>query len=190
MKRRIVYYAVCCILLMTGCGKPAVPKEYGYRRIELPVPVYTLSETGNCPYRFLENQCSRIVPVVHGGEPYWIDIHYPAFDARIHCSYKPVRNNLRELSRDAQEFVYSHAIKASAIREHEYNHGDNKVYGILYDLEGNTASPVQFYLTDSVRHFFRGAVYFNCIPNQDSLAPVTEYLRNDITRLMESFEWK
>ena len=65
-----------------------------------------------------------------------------------------------------------------------------KVYGILYDLTGNTASSVQFILTDSVKHFFRGALYFENVPNKDSIAPMSAYIREDVIRLMESFEWK
>jgi gliding motility-associated lipoprotein GldD len=81
-------------------------------------------------------------------------------------------------------------MKASAIPETEYYNHDNRVYGMLYQMKGNTASPIQFYLTDSTKHFFRAALYFNNIPNQDSLAPVIDYLREDIMMMMETFRWK
>ena len=64
------------------------------------------------------------------------------------------------------------------------------MHGILYDLKGNTASNVQFVLTDSTKHFFRGALYFNNVPNKDSIAPMSDYIREDIIHIMESFEWK
>ena len=123
-------------------------------------------------------------------EPYWINIYYPALDATVHCSYKPVNNNLRELTNDALEFVYRNASFANAIPESDYSHPEAKVYGVLFDLEGNTASSCQFFVTDSTRHFFRASVYCNCPPNADSLAPVYNYLRTDIIKMVETFEWK
>jgi len=71
-----------------------------------------------------------------------------------------------------------------------FENPEKKVYGILYDLTGNTASSVQFVLTDSTKHFFRGALYFENVPNKDSIAPMSAYIREDVIRLMESFEWK
>jgi hypothetical protein len=72
----------------------------------------------------------------------------------------------------------------------EYMHPEAKVYGVLFDLEGNTASSCQFFITDSTHHFFRASVYCNCPPNADSLAPVYEYLRKDVVKMVETFEWK
>ena len=63
------------------------------------------------------------------------------------------------------------------------------MYGILYQIKGNAASQVQFLLTDSVKHFLRGALYFNNRPNKDSIAPVANYITEDIVRLMETAEW-
>ena len=97
---------------------------------------------------------------------------------------------MRELSADAQDFVFKHAAKASAIPEQEWNNPDERVFGVFYELRGNTASPYQFYLTDSTSRFFRAAVYFNCSPNQDSLAPVISFLGNDVQHLIESFQWQ
>lgn len=119
-----------------------------------------------------------------------MDVYYPRLDARIHCSYKPVCGNLRELSDDAQEFVFKHAGKATSIPEQGYDNAEAHTHGVYYELKGNTASPYQFYLTDSTHHFFRGSVYFNCPPNQDSLAPVIDYLRTDVRQMIESFRWK
>jgi len=177
------------ILLCTSCGKPAMPKQYGYYRISLPAHEYKLMDETGYPYEFAMNTAARIVPTHYEQEQYWIDIAYPTLNAAIRCSYKPVRHNLRQLSDDAQLFVFNHAVKATAIPEHAYSNPEAHTYGVLYDLEGNTASPVQFYLTDSTRHFFRGAVYINCVPNQDSLAPVIEFIRRDILNLMETFRW-
>ena len=91
---------------------------------------------------------------------------------------------------DTRKIVYKHSVRADGIAEKVFNHPEKNVHGILYDLKGNTASSLQFVLTDSTHHFFRGALYFNNVPNKDSIAPMAEYIREDVINLMESFEWK
>ena len=124
------------------------------------------------------------------GERFWIDINYPELNASVYCSYKPVNGNLIDLLEDTRRIVYKHSVKADGIGEKVFEKPEKNVHGILYDLKGNTASSVQFILTDSSRNFFRGALYFNNVPNKDSIAPMANYIREDIIRLMESFEWK
>ena len=185
------------VLLFVSCSSSSVPKPYGYYRITTPDTAYTpfslsLGEGRGevFPYSFSLSQNAVVLPRTEPGEQYWVNLYYPALDATIHCSYKPVRNNLRELTNDALEFVYRNASFASSIPEREYANPEAKVYGVLFDLEGNTASSCQFFVTDSTRHFFRASVYCNCPPNADSLAPVYDYLRTDIVKMVETFEWR
>ena len=178
------------VMAMVSCGKATAPKPYGYYRITVPDTAYTdfAALYPRYPYSFALSQNAQVQP--RTDEPYWINIYYPALDATIHCSYKPVQHNLRELTNDALEFVYRNASFANAIPEREYSHPEAQVYGVLFDLEGNTASSCQFFITDSTRNFFRASVYCNCPPNADSLAPVYNYLRKDVIRMVETFEWK
>lgn len=164
------------------------PKPYAYVRIEVPDHSYRPAAYG--PYGFELSTHAELQARPEPGERYWANINYPTLNATIHCSYKPVRNDLTALTRDALEFVYKHSQQASAIPEHDYSNPEQHVYGVFFTLEGNTASPYQFILTDSTRHFFRGAVYCNCRPNADSLAPVLDYLREDVIHIMETFRWK
>jgi gliding motility-associated lipoprotein GldD len=108
----------------------------------------------------------------------------------IYLTYKPVENDLNTHLEDSREFVYKHTVMADAIEEIRFENDSLNVYGILYELSGNTASAVQFFLTDSTSHFLRGSLYFNVPPNKDSLAPVIDFIRDDIVYLMESFQWK
>lgn len=178
------------LLSCIACTKVSTPKPYGYYRIAVPDTAYVDfgAQCPDYPYSFALSQNAVVQP--RADEPYWINIYYPTLDATVHCSYKPVKNNLRELTNDALEFVYRNASFANSIPEREYMHPEAKVYGVLFDLEGNTASSCQFFITDSTRHFFRASAYCNCPPNADSLAPVYEYLRKDVIRMVESFEWK
>ena len=194
MKNRVLgiqcLLAVVVLMACVGCTKVSTPKPYGYYRISTPDTSYVpfSSQYPAYPYDFALSSNARVQ--VRSEEPYWINIWYPALDTTIHCSYKPVQRNLRELTNDALEFVYRNASYATSIPEREYTHPEADVYGVLFDLEGNTASSCQFFITDSIGHFFRASVYCNCQPNADSLAPVYNYLRKDVIRMVETFEWK
>ena len=186
------------LLLCVSCSRGNTPKPYGYYRIATPDTAYTDFQSSilnsqfsilNYPYTFALSENAVVQPRTDVDEPYWINIVYPSLNATIHCSYKPVHNNLRELTNDALEFVYRNASFATAIPEQEYMHPEAHVYGVLFDLEGNTASSCQFFVTDSTRHFFRASVYCNCPPNADSLAPVYQYIRTDVIKMVETFEW-
>lgn len=182
-------------LLLWSCAKPAAPKPYGYVRFTMPDTCYTPfslhhPDNQDYPYNFLLSGNAVVQSRTQKGEHYWINIFYPALNATVHCSYKPVRGNLRELTNDAIEFVYKNASHATSIPEQAYSHPEERVYGVFFDLEGNTASPYQFFLTDSTTHFFRASVYCNCRPNADSLAPIHQYLRQDMIHLIESFQWQ
>ncbi|MBR1879087.1 MAG: gliding motility protein GldD [Paludibacteraceae bacterium] len=193
--RKIIILDVV-LLLCISCTKVSTPKPYGYFRITPPDTAYTdfqLSpfnfHLSTYPYTFALSRNAVVQPRTDQNEPYWINLYYPSLDATIHCSYKPVRGNLRALTEDALELVYRNASHASAIPERDYARPDDRVYGVLFDLEGNTASSCQFFLTDSTHHFFRASVYCNCPPNADSLAPVYQYLRTDVIKMIETFEW-
>lgn len=189
IKRKTHKLALLLLLALMGssCREATVPKPYGYYRIALEEHAYQVFEESGYPYSFAYSKYAQIRPI--DKEPYWMDIYYPRLDARIHLSYKPVQGNLRSLGDDAEEFVYKHAGKATSIPEQEYFNPEAKVYGVFYNLKGNTASPYQFYLTDSTKHFFRGSLYFNCVPNQDSLATVIDYVGEDIRTLIETLRW-
>lgn len=190
-------FAIISMVLVAflSCTKVSTPRPYGYYRITTPDTAYVPFESYGAdyqryPYTFDLSANAQVKPRIEPREQYWINLYYPMLDATIHCSYKPVKNNLRELTNDALEFVYRNASHASAIPEKDYSHPEAEVYGVLFDLEGNTASSCQFFITDSTHHFFRASVYCNCPPNADSLAPVYNYLRQDVIRMVESFKWK
>ncbi|NBQ48602.1 MAG: gliding motility lipoprotein GldD, partial [Sphingobacteriia bacterium] len=105
-------------------------------------------------------------------------------------SYKPVNKNLATYLDDAHEIANKHQIKATGLDEIAVVRDSAKVYGLVFDIAGNTASSVQFYLTDSTKHFLRGSLYFNAVPNADSLKIVVDFLKKDILHLINTANWK
>lgn len=182
---------VICVLFLTSCEEEYSPKPRGYFRVDLPEHNYKLFDPENCPYSFDINKQAFIDKSrTRDTEPCWVNVHYPRFKSTIHISYKKVNNDLKKYLEDSRTLVYKHTVKASDIQEKLIINDSAKVYGLAYFLEGNTASSMQFYLTDSTNHFLRGALYFNAAPNPDSIAPVQEFIRQDIVHFIESFRWK
>lgn len=191
MKISHIFYIIITVSLFFGsCKQNNIPKPTGYMRIDFPDKKYQKFDT-TFPYCF-DYAKYAIIKTDNdlNTEPYWINIDYPQFKGRIHITYKPLQNNVFKYIEDAHTFVYKHTIKADAIEEHYYKNDSTNVYGTLYDIKGNAASSIQFFLTDSTEHFLRGALYFYTKPNKDSLAPVIKFVRQDIVRIIESFEWK
>ncbi|WP_338039118.1 hypothetical protein [Maribacter litopenaei] len=108
----------------------------------------------------------------------------------IFLSYKKIDDNLEKLIVDAKRLSYEHAAKADNIVEQPYVNPNKKVYGSLFEVQGNAASQSQFFVTDSTEHFLTGSVYFYTKPNYDSILPAAAYLQNDIRRIIETLEWK
>ncbi|MBA7480368.1 hypothetical protein ES707_15820 [subsurface metagenome] len=178
------------MLLVLACQRSYTPKPRGFIRVDFPAREYVLFDSV-CPYTFEYPSYGKIVPDTdYITEPCWINIDFPDFDGTIHISYKEVNQNLNDFIEDSRTLTYKHIIKADAIKETVYTNPELEVHGILYDIKGNAASSIQFYLTDSNAHFLRGSLYFNVQPDKDSLAPVISFFREDIIHLMESFAWK
>lgn len=178
------------ILLLWCCKGNYTPKPYGYMRFDLPDKHYRMLDS-SLPYKFEYPVYAQITKPDNSqtAEPYWINIVFPAYKATIYISYKTINNNLPELLEDTYQLVYKHTVKADAINEMFLDNSAKNVYGILYQLGGNTATAVQFYVTDSVKNFIRGSLYFYTEPNKDSLAPLINYFKQDIQHLMETTEW-
>lgn len=189
MKHKLIILNVLLGLLLTSCGHQPLPLDYGYFRIDLPEARYNSYES-NLPYVFDLSKYAQVKPA-DPNEPYWVNIEYPQWQATIHCSYKKLNHQeLATAIEDARTLVYKHTIRADAIAEEYFENPEHHVYGVLYEIKGNAASSAQFYVTDSVHNFVRGSLYFNHLPNGDSIAPVNAFITNDMRRLMESLTWK
>lgn len=177
-------------LLAISCNEKYTPKPYGYFRIDFPEKQWQLT-ADSLPYTFEMSAMAQMLPDrTANAEPGWMNITYPQYNAQIHLSYKKLSTDtaLNSYIADCYRLAYTHTIKAESINE-KYFQRDN-ISGLIYFIEGNTASSTQFFITDSTCHFLRGALYFNQHPDKDSLAPVIQYLRQDIVNLMETLEFK
>jgi len=160
-------------------------------RIEPPAPVYLeLPLHTQLPYTFnISSQAVAELPPV--GEPTgWINVSYPLLGAKIYCSYLNITPTILDNVMEESYLIISRQAKnARAIQEQAYSNPDEHVYASLFQLDGGSASPIQFTVTDSVSHFFRGSLLYDSVINADSLAPVTQYIKQDVIEIIQSFSW-
>ena len=201
------------LLLLLSCNSPFTPKPRGYYRIDLPKHEYQSFRDPNYPYQFEYPVYGSITKDStlfddNPDNPYWINIDFPAFQGRIYVSYKTIGgtstykvqttsgykdslvvNTFDGLREEAFKMTYKHTLKASSIRDSAFI-TPNGISGVYFTVGGNAATAYQFFLTDSVRHFLRGALYFDASPNADSLRPVHEFLQQDLKQLIQTFSWQ
>lgn len=182
--------SLCLVLLvLASCGKDATPKPRGYFRIDLGEPIYK-TETSPCGIDLELNKLAFLEKTPeNASDRCWFNIVYPKHHARLHFTYAPVRENLAQLSDEAYRLAFEHEVKATGIKRSSIADFDNNLHGLIYDLKGHVASPLQFYVTDSTHHFLRASLYFDHRPNPDSLAPVQQWIRDDVLYLLETLRW-
>ncbi|MER3464214.1 MAG: hypothetical protein C4329_07155 [Chitinophagaceae bacterium] len=187
---------VALISLLIACNSNYTIKPRGYFKIDLPKKSYQTFNAPGYPYTFEYPVYANIVKDSLFFEdkpenPYWINIDFPQFGGRIHVSYKEIgKNKFDSLVNDAFTMSYKqHTYRASGI-ESEAFETPNDLHGVYFTLKGNAATSNQFFITDSTKHFLRGALYFSATPNEDSLRPVNNFLKEDLRHLINTLQWK
>lgn len=174
------------LTLCFSCGDEVVVKPGAKLRLEYQQATYDTLNL-DCPFSFEKNRDA----VISEKSSCNINLSYPRMKATVYLTYREVKDgNLRALLRDAQKLTYDHTGKADEIFEQPRVDSINKVYGMFYMINGDAATQSQFYVTDSLRHFVTGSLYFETKPNFDSIYPAAVYVRDDIRRMMETISWR
>ena len=184
MKSNKLISIAVILFLVISCQDEPIPKPKAKMRLEYPKGKLADLETNN--FRFKYNQLAKAKVNKENA----FTIEYPDMKGAIFLSYKKVDNNLGQLIKDSKRLSYEHAVKADNIVEQPFVNPNDKVYGALFEVQGNAASQSQFYVTDSTTHFLTGSVYFYTKPNYDSILPAAAYLQNDIRGIIETLKWK
>lgn len=191
MNKLLFIVAIFIVVLISCNGETYAPKPRGYFNIPFPKKEYRVFNNG-CPYSFSYPLYADMAAQPSlGQQNCWFNLYFKQFNGRLHLTYYNVTNKkeYEGLVEDARTFAFKHTVKANAIDQKLINYPAKKVYGIYYAIEGNTASSVQFFLTDSVKHYFRGALYFNERPRYDSIQPVVAFIKKDIDKMISTFKW-
>lgn len=186
---------VITLLFFSSCNNgnhDYSPKPRGYFRIIYPKKDYQAYEEG-CPFTFVYPKYAFIEPDKNpNAKPCWLNMQFPQFNGTLHLSYEKIlsKKEFDELVEDAHKLSFEHTVKATSIDEGIIRFPEKKVFGLYYTIDGNAASSVQFYLTDSVKNYIRGALYFNTTPRLDSIQPVLTFVKKDVDVMIKSFKWR
>lgn len=182
---------ILSILFFPGCTDTIlIPKPPSYLRLELPEHI-SKEYNDDCPYSFSIHKLYNVKSVSdQNGMTCHKDIDLGPLNGSIHFSYIEMEEPLAAYVNFVNDKVDEHKVKATAINDTKFLNPVNNVYCTFFELEGDVASPFQFYLTDSISNFASGVVYFNSAPNYDSLKPSLDYLKVDLKNFINSFKWK
>lgn len=190
------YFSLTILFVLAACTSEYSPRPRGYYRFHFPEKKYQEYSNAECPFTFEFPVYSSIRRDSMffdstAENPCWMTVSFETLNGNIFLSYKEIdkAHSLQKLVDDCYKLAYKHTIKADEISETPI---DNKhgATGLFYEIQGNVASEIQFYLTDSTRNFMRGSLYFNSAPNADSIAPAVNFVRDDMIHLVNSFRWK
>lgn len=203
---------VLAALWLYACNSPFTVKKEGYFKIDFPEKSYQTFSEPAFPYSFEYPSYATIArdsSSFSNSNPYWVNVVFPQFHAKIFISYKDIGgtsvykvrtpdgdyrdstglNEFDKLVQDAFNLTFKNDIKASSIND-SVMHTPNGLAGVYFELSGNVATAHQFFLSDTTQHFLRGALYFNATPNEDSLRPVNQFLAQDLQHLINTMRWK
>jgi gliding motility-associated lipoprotein GldD len=211
---RLNTLSLISLCLLLACNSDYSSKKRGYFRVELPEKKYVRFDREGFPYKFEYPAYAGIMQDSTFFDrapenPYWINLDFPELNARIFISYKiiggrtPVKikaadgsyrdsmtvNEFDKLVNDAFNLTSKNDVVASSIRDSLFV-SRRGIPAVFFRVGGNAATARQFFMTDSSRHFIRGALYFENTPNADSLKPVVDFLSADMEHLINTLEWK
>lgn len=206
--------ALLLSLAFFSCNEPYTSKKKGYFRIDFPEHRYRPFDRPGFPYAFEYPEYAAMVQDStyfdsSPENPFWINVDLRRFNAKVFLSYKQIGglakykvkgadgnyhdstgiNHFDNLVNDAFTLTSKNEFIASSIRDSLFVNPQG-VTGIMFRVGGNAATSLQFFMSDTTRHFLRGALYFESSPNADSLRPVVDFLEKDIRHLINSFRWK
>ena len=201
-------------VLPGGCNSTYTSKKKGYYKVDFPERQYIKFDKPGFPYSFEYPVYAKVVrdstyPDSNPENPYWVNIDFPSFNGKIFISYKAIggtsiykvknpegryrdsigKNTFQNMVNDSYNLSYKNDIKANSI-EDSVMHTPNHITGIFFRLSGNVATAKQFFLSDTLHNFLRGALYFDATPNEDSLRPVNDFLEEDMKHIINTLQWK
>ena len=199
MRSKLILLSLLLFLITTACNQESLkkPRPRLYPKVVYPNQTYSFFNEAYCGmFTCQVPEYSKIIKETHffnddPKHPCWFDITYEGLNGNLHCSYSSFKTSdqLSELISDAFTITEKHNSKANYRQEQVLRSEEKNLSGLLFEVDGQVASPIQFFLTDSTKHFFRASLYFNSKVNQDSIKPVLQFVKKDIIQMIETFEW-
>jgi gliding motility-associated lipoprotein GldD len=197
VKKNLFFLTISCFIavLFAACSADYTPKPRAYPRIIFPEHSYKKFDNNDCPFTFEQPVYTKIGKakklIAKANSDCWVNLEYDYFNAQMHFSYSEIGNEteaLAKLVNDSYKLSFKHVVKADYIEDSLMRVKDG-LSGVFYNVGGDAASSTQFFLTDSTKHFLWASLYLHSPPNEDSIAPVIRFIRKDIEKMIQTFEW-
>lgn len=185
------FYAIILSVSLVSCGEEQyTPKPPTYLRLELPEAIYK-DYKDDCGYTFRinENYSVEKAPAQNESENCHRRIQLGKLNGTIFFRYITMTEPLAYYINNSIDEVEVHQVKATNIQDKQIIRSEDRVFGTIFELQGDVATPFQFYLTDSTERFIYAEILFNSRPNYDSLKPTLNYLKQDLDTLLQTFKW-
>lgn len=194
LSNKYLFFPVFAVIAFASCGSDNdyVPKPHAYPKMSLPPKSYKQFPIADAPFSFEIPTYSNILEDTLNPGKHWYNMKFPSLDVTLHLTYH--RFNTWEgydsMIADTRTLVNKHIQKAEDIVEDPVENYNTSIHGVLFHIQGNTASNLNFYVTDSIKHFVRGALYFDKKTENDSIKPVFDFIQDDIYQAIKTFKWK
>ncbi|PWH85745.1 gliding motility lipoprotein GldD [Brumimicrobium oceani] len=184
-----VAIAFVVLISVTSCNNQQnyVPKPSTFLELKFPERTYE-NYTDNCGYTYNKPSYFKVQNVK--GSSCNRDVELSSLNGTLHLSRIDMDTSLAVYVNYAIDKVGEHKVKATAILDTSFIRNEARVFGTFFELQGNVASPFQFYVTDSTSRFISGVVYFNTLPNYDSIKPTLDFVKHDLYEFVNTLEWR
>ena len=186
LKRQKVSFCLIWFVFLGSCDTAYKPKPRGFNYISFPEKNYQNIDVKGV-YLFKKNTLAK-----HFIDPElpWVNIKYKKLKAEILITHKEIitESDLYTFIEESYKLIGRHQIKAESILEKKVITSKKK-QATIFEIKGAVASPYQFITTDSIKNFLRVALYLDVPIENDSIAPVINYLKDDVNQILNTLTW-
>ena len=186
---KVSHVITCWVLLIMSSCQEYYPKPKAILRPEDHTLYMTLD---TLPFiRFEIDTKAKISPLKNEEKEIWFNLSYTEYGAQLYNTYTTLSSGgLLSATEDFYKLLQRNTQKEE-IHYTLYENKADSIYAHLFISTATAASPIQFFVTDSVKHYFRGALYFvDDTISRETKESYIGVLIGQIRHMLETFKWK
>lgn len=180
----LAFLIVLCIVAV-ACSerKVAVPRPTAYPRV---MRAYDTTYTCVFPALNIMLNKNAVVSDSDGG----FSVRYAKYGASLYCSYEGFSCD-EDFMKTMDKRIERVALDSGSHKPdiYRYNNPDGGYSAKVFYTEENCVTPVHFIATDSLTYIVSGAVVLDNVENYDSIAPIINYLNDDVSYLVKHLKF-
>lgn len=185
----MILLSLCLWSCASDNGSP-VPRRRAYPRVETPDTAF--AALPGLPVRMSVNSGQQAETVTKADGSVWLTVYYPAYGARVLCTFTPVDETSIARVLDNRYERMSLNAGGGELALEEFDGADSYHSAILLS-HASSATPVQFISAATVmpRWVLSGSVYFenaNSSVSTDSVRPIIDIMHGEVTKMLKSIK--